>query len=124
MPYLTIYTKMYKRLQNMRSPRKRQGSVPQRGAAKTALFSADNQDMETDWTDTSYSSDNTILLESNDDISEDNSAEAKEWHQNITAAIRVSLMLRTHDCFTNHVCITNHACKGCFCGPGQSEDAG
>uniref|UniRef100_A0AAV2J1J5 Uncharacterized protein n=1 Tax=Knipowitschia caucasica TaxID=637954 RepID=A0AAV2J1J5_KNICA len=74
MPYLTIYTKMYKRLQNMRSPRKRQGSVPQRGAAKTALFSADNQDMETDWTDTSYSSDNTILLESNDDISEDNSA--------------------------------------------------
>lgn len=58
----------------MRSPRKRQGSVPQRGAAKTALFSADNQDMETDWTDPSYSSDNTILLESNDDISEDNSS--------------------------------------------------
>ncbi|XP_069376319.1 uncharacterized protein [Paralichthys olivaceus] len=76
MPYLTIYTKMYKRLQNMRTPRKRQGSVPQRGAAKTALFSADNQDMETDWTDTSYSSDNTILLESNDDISGDSSAEA------------------------------------------------
>ncbi|XP_069376260.1 uncharacterized protein [Paralichthys olivaceus] len=74
MPYLTIYTKMYKRLQNMRTPRKRQGSVPQRGAAKTALFSADNQDMETDWTDTSYSSDNTILLESNDDISGDSSA--------------------------------------------------
>ncbi|XP_031159496.2 uncharacterized protein LOC116052807 [Sander lucioperca] len=73
---LTIYTKMYKRLQNMRSPRKRQGSVPQRGVAKTALFSADNQDMETDWTDTSNSSDNTILLESNDDISEDNSSAA------------------------------------------------
>lgn len=71
---LTIYTKMYKQLQNMRSPRKRQGSVPQRGVAKTALFSADNQDMETDWTDTSNSSDNSILLESNDDISEDNSS--------------------------------------------------
>ncbi|KAF1371498.1 hypothetical protein PFLUV_G00277590 [Perca fluviatilis] len=54
----------------------RQGSVPQRGVAKTALFSADNQDMETDWTDTSNSSDNTILLESNDDISEDNSSAA------------------------------------------------
>lgn len=65
---------MYKRLQNMRSPRKRQGSVPQRGAAKKTLFSADNQDMETDWTDTSSASDNTILLESNDDISEDNSS--------------------------------------------------
>lgn len=51
----------------MRSPRKRQGSVPQRGAAKKTLFSADNQDMETDWTDTSSASDNTILLESNDD---------------------------------------------------------
>lgn len=57
----------------MRSPRKRQGSVPQRGVAKMALFSADNQDMETDWTDTSNSSDNTVLLESNDDLSEDNS---------------------------------------------------
>ncbi|XP_035985581.1 uncharacterized protein LOC118559015 [Fundulus heteroclitus] len=72
MPYLTIYAKMYKRLQNMRSPRKRQGSVPQRGVAKTALFSADNQ--ETDWT--SNSSDNTVLLESNDDLSEDNSSAA------------------------------------------------
>ncbi|KAL3973270.1 amine sulfotransferase [Sarotherodon galilaeus] len=30
MPYLTIYTKLYKRLQNMKSPRKRQGSMPQR----------------------------------------------------------------------------------------------
>lgn len=59
----------------MRSPRKRQGSVPQRGVAKTALFSADNQDMETDWTDTSNSSDNTLLLESNDDLTEDNSSE-------------------------------------------------
>ncbi|XP_039648964.1 uncharacterized protein LOC120554251 isoform X1 [Perca fluviatilis] len=76
MPYLTIYTKMYKQLQNMRSPRKRQGSVPQRGVAKTALFSAHNQEMETDWTDTSNSSDNSILLESNDDISEDNSSAA------------------------------------------------
>lgn len=66
-PQLTIYTKMYKRLQNMRSPRKRQGSVQQRGVA----FSADNQDMETY---TSSSSDNTILLESSDDISEDNSS--------------------------------------------------
>ncbi|CAM4572024.1 unnamed protein product [Leuciscus chuanchicus] len=70
-PYLTIYTKMYKRLQNMRSPRKRQGSIPQRGVAKTALFSADNQDMETDC----ISSDNTIF-ESNGDISEDNSSAA------------------------------------------------
>ncbi|XP_077939168.1 uncharacterized protein LOC144411419 isoform X2 [Gasterosteus aculeatus] len=81
MPYLTIYTKMYKRLQNMRSPRKRQGSVPQRGVAKTALFSADNQDMETDWTDTSNSSDNTLLLESNDDLTEDNSSEAFPAHR-------------------------------------------
>ena len=75
-PQLTIYTKMYKRLQNMRSPRKRQGSVPQRGAVKTALFSADNQHMETDTdtrTDTGSSSD-TILLESSEDISEDNSS--------------------------------------------------
>ncbi|KAK0142032.1 hypothetical protein N1851_020298 [Merluccius polli] len=73
MPFVTdTNTKMYKRLQNMRSPRKRQGSVPQRGVAKT-LFSADNQDMETDWTDTSNSSDNTVLLESND-LSEDNSS--------------------------------------------------
>ncbi|XP_071337593.1 uncharacterized protein [Trachinotus anak] len=74
---LTIYTKMYKRLQNMRSPRKRQGSIPQRGAVKTALFSMDNRDMETDTdtrTDTSSSSDNTILLESNEDTSEDNSS--------------------------------------------------
>ncbi|XP_071340450.1 uncharacterized protein [Trachinotus anak] len=79
MPYLTIYTKMYKRLQNMRSPRKRQGSIPQRGAVKTALFSADNQDMETDTdtrTDMSSSSDNTLLLESNEDTSEDNSSAA------------------------------------------------
>lgn len=61
---------MYKRLQNMRSPRKRQGSVPQRGVAKKALFSAGNQ-KETDLTETSNSSDNTILG-SNDDTSEDN----------------------------------------------------
>jgi len=56
----------------MRSPRKRQGSVPQRGAAKT-LFSADNQDMETDLTDTSSSAD-TRILESSDDLSENNSS--------------------------------------------------
>ncbi|KAJ3581970.1 hypothetical protein NHX12_016034 [Muraenolepis orangiensis] len=72
MPYLTVYTKMFKRLQNMRSPRKRQGSVPQRGAAKTP-FSADNQDMETDLTDTSSSAD-TVILESSDDLSENNSS--------------------------------------------------
>ncbi|XP_019212533.1 uncharacterized protein LOC109201347 isoform X2 [Oreochromis niloticus] len=30
MPYVTIYTKLYKRLQNMKSPRKRQGSMLQR----------------------------------------------------------------------------------------------
>lgn len=65
---------MYKRLQDMRSPRKRQGSVPQRGMAKRVLYSPASQDRETDLTDTSSSSDNTILLVSNDDISEDNSS--------------------------------------------------
>ncbi|KAL2076457.1 hypothetical protein ACEWY4_027921 [Coilia grayii] len=69
---LTIYTKMYKRLQNMRSPRKRQCSIPKREAAKT-LFSADNQNIETDFTDTSSCSD-TVVPEISDDISEDNSS--------------------------------------------------
>ncbi|KAL7379471.1 hypothetical protein ABVT39_027806 [Epinephelus coioides] len=79
MPCLTIYTKMYKRLQNMRSPRKRQGSIPQRGRAKKTLISLDNTDDGSDGDisgDTSGSSANTILLESNDDISEDNSKKA------------------------------------------------
>ncbi|XP_062416332.1 uncharacterized protein LOC134122786 [Pungitius pungitius] len=37
--------------------------------------------METDWTDTSNSSDNTLLLESNDDLTEDNSSEAFPAHR-------------------------------------------
>lgn len=62
----------------MRSPQKRQGSVPQRGVAKTALFSADNQDIEMDSTDTSNSSNTIIPLESNDKLSEDNSSAAAQ----------------------------------------------
>lgn len=153
---------MYKRLQNMRSPRKRQGSIPQRGMAKRVLYSPASQDGHTDLTDTSSSSDNTILLMSND--SDDSSAgvcvkivmnlklstfvepqckacamiiclillvfmvtrvkmiflyfqnsapttatarcakDAKEWHQNLTVAIQISLRLLTQ--------ITNHICKG------------
>uniref|UniRef100_A0AAV2MP31 Uncharacterized protein n=1 Tax=Knipowitschia caucasica TaxID=637954 RepID=A0AAV2MP31_KNICA len=70
MPYLTIYCKMFKRLQNMRSPRKRQGSVPQRGKAKKSLFDSDNTDA--DGTTHSFDSDCTIPLESHDDLSDDN----------------------------------------------------
>ncbi|XP_063061676.1 uncharacterized protein LOC134454542 isoform X1 [Engraulis encrasicolus] len=70
MPHLTVYTKMFKRLQNMRSPcRKRQGPVLLRGPAKT-LFSED-QDIDTDLTDTSGSAD-TVILESSEDLSDDN----------------------------------------------------
>ncbi|CAG6022017.1 unnamed protein product [Menidia menidia] len=68
MPYLTIYTKMYKRLQNMRGR-----ALYHKEEWQRLLSSADNQDMETDWTNTSNSSDNTVRLESNDDLSEDNS---------------------------------------------------
>ncbi|XP_053342581.1 uncharacterized protein LOC128513013 [Clarias gariepinus] len=77
MPYLTIYTKLYKRLQNMRSPRKRQGSMPQRGKAKKTLFSSDDTDIGTDGDLSGETSDCTIILESNDDISEDNSSAEK-----------------------------------------------
>ncbi|KAL4000685.1 transcription initiation factor TFIID subunit 6 [Sarotherodon galilaeus] len=76
MPYLTIYTKLYKRLQNMKSPRKRQGSMPQRGRPRKTLFSSDDTDNGTEGDligEASGSSDYTILLESNDDLSEDNS---------------------------------------------------
>ncbi|XP_057183497.1 uncharacterized protein LOC130550133 isoform X2 [Triplophysa rosa] len=74
MPYLTIYTKMYKRLQNMRSPRKRQGSMPQRWVAKRTLFCSNNTYNDTDCDrsgDTSSSSDYTVILESNDELGED-----------------------------------------------------
>ncbi|XP_026048737.1 uncharacterized protein LOC113036543 isoform X3 [Astatotilapia calliptera] len=81
MPYLTIYTKLYKRLQNMKSPRKRQGSMPQRGRPRKTLFSSDDTDNGTEGDlsgEASGSSDYTILLESNDDLSEDNSNAEKE----------------------------------------------
>lgn len=52
--------------------------MPQRGAAKKTLFCSNNTDNETDGDrsgdrsgDTSGSSDYTIILESNDDLSED-----------------------------------------------------
>lgn len=61
----------------MKSPRKRQGPVPQRGPAKN-LFNAEQQDVDTDRTDTSCSSDSTVLLDSNDDISEDNSSTGEQ----------------------------------------------
>lgn len=76
LPQLTIYTKLYKRLQNMKSPRKRQGSMPQRGRPRKTLFSSDDTDNGTEGDlsgEASGSSDYTILLESNDDLSEDNS---------------------------------------------------
>ncbi|KAM4585548.1 uncharacterized protein PAE49_004768 isoform 1-T1 [Odontesthes bonariensis] len=79
MPYVTIYTKMHKRLQNMRSPRKRQGSMPQRGSAKKTLFRSTGThgdisgEASSEISDTSGSSADTVLLESND---EDNSSAA------------------------------------------------
>ncbi|XP_039471839.1 uncharacterized protein LOC120441341 [Oreochromis aureus] len=81
MPYLTIYTKLYKRLQNMKSPRKRQGSMPQRGRLGKTLFSSDDTDNGTEGDlsgEASGSCDYTILLESNDELSEDNSNAEKE----------------------------------------------
>ncbi|XP_076739545.1 uncharacterized protein LOC143412323 [Maylandia zebra] len=80
MPYLTIYTKLYKRLQNMKSPRKRQGSMPQRGRPRKTLFSDDTDNgTEGDLSgEASGSSDYTKVLESNDDLSEDNSNAEKE----------------------------------------------
>ncbi|GAA6070502.1 uncharacterized protein LOC118559015 [Tachysurus ichikawai] len=37
-PYLTIYSKLYKHLQKMKSPRKRQRLIPQGGVSKRSLF--------------------------------------------------------------------------------------
>lgn len=60
----------------MKSPKKRQGSMPQRGKAKKTLFGSEGTDNRTEDNlsgETSGSSDYTILLESNDDLSEENS---------------------------------------------------
>ncbi|KAK7886547.1 hypothetical protein WMY93_026168 [Mugilogobius chulae] len=56
MPYVTVYTKMFKRLQNMRSPRKRQGPMPQRGKAKKTLFNSNNSDNGTEGDVSGYTS--------------------------------------------------------------------
>lgn len=69
---LTIYSKMYKRLQNMKSPRKRQGPVPQRGVAKKSLFRTDTEDKTDGETSSSVSNTSTVMLASNDDLSDDN----------------------------------------------------
>ncbi|KAJ8380854.1 hypothetical protein SKAU_G00016320 [Synaphobranchus kaupii] len=66
---------MYKQLQNMKSPRKRQGPVPQRGVAKKSLFrtesdTEDKTDGETSSSNASTTS--TVILPSNDDLSDDN----------------------------------------------------
>lgn len=48
--------------------------MPQRGKAKKTLFSSDDTDIGTDGDLSGETSDGTIILESNDDISEDNSS--------------------------------------------------
>ncbi|XP_042069150.1 uncharacterized protein LOC121812077 [Haplochromis burtoni] len=71
MPYLTIYTKLYKRLQNMKCPRRKQGSMLQRGRPRKIIFSSDDTGNGTEGDlsgEASGSSDYTIL-----DLSKDNS---------------------------------------------------
>ena len=80
----------------MRSPRKRQGSTPQRGRAKKTLTSLYNTDDGSDGDisgDTSGSSANTILLESNDDISEDNPSAGVclKWGEKCAVIVLVSV---------------------------------
>ena len=67
-PQLTVYSKMYKRVQNIKSPRKRQGRMPQRGVQKRSLFEPrpeDESELSTPSTDVSLAS--TILLPESDD---------------------------------------------------------
>ncbi|XP_039902975.1 uncharacterized protein LOC120743418 isoform X2 [Simochromis diagramma] len=71
LPQLTIYTKLYKRLQNMKSPRRKQGSMLQRGRPRKIIFSSDDTGNGTEGDlsgEASGSSDYTIL-----DLSKDNS---------------------------------------------------
>ncbi|CAI5678314.1 unnamed protein product [Oreochromis niloticus] len=84
MPYVTIYTKLYKRLQNMKSPRRKQGSMLQRGRPRKIIFSSDNLDNGTEGDlsgEASGSSDYTIL-----DLSKDNSnaEKASKFHLHST----------------------------------------
>ncbi|CAI5657083.1 unnamed protein product [Oreochromis niloticus] len=84
MLYVTIYTKLYKRLQNMKSPRKKQGSMLQRGRPRKTLFSSDDTDNGTEGDlsgEASGSSDYTIL-----DLSKDNSnaERASKFHLHST----------------------------------------
>ncbi|KAI4886931.1 hypothetical protein NFI96_030450 [Prochilodus magdalenae] len=76
LPYLTIYSKMYKRVQNMKSPRKRQGPKPQRGSAKRSLFETSTEEEGT--ASSSASTASTVILPesdvSNDDLSPGNTA--------------------------------------------------
>ncbi|XP_025758035.1 uncharacterized protein LOC106097618 isoform X5 [Oreochromis niloticus] len=81
---VTIYTKLYKRLQNMKSPRRKQGSMLQRGRPRKIIFSSDNLDNGTEGDlsgEASGSSDYTIL-----DLSKDNSnaEKASKFHLHST----------------------------------------
>ncbi|CAL8326037.1 unnamed protein product [Boreogadus saida] len=65
MPYLTVYSKMYKRVQNIKSPRKRQRRVPQRGVPKRSLLESSLEDDIDASTNLSVAS--TVILPNSDD---------------------------------------------------------
>lgn len=59
---------MYKRVQNIKSPRKRQGQMPQRGVTKRSLFeSCPDDESDTSTASTNVSSASTVLLPDSDD---------------------------------------------------------
>ncbi|KAL2095845.1 hypothetical protein ACEWY4_007993 [Coilia grayii] len=69
---LTVYSKMYKRVQNIKSPRKRQGRMPQRGVPKRSLFQSspdDESDASTASTNVSVAS--TVIHPDSDDGNSD-----------------------------------------------------
>ncbi|KAK2836794.1 hypothetical protein Q7C36_014663 [Tachysurus vachellii] len=87
-PYLTIYSKLYKQLQKMKSPRKRKRPMPQGGVSKRSLFktstkeetddddddaaAADDADADDDASSTPVSSTaSTVILPKDDDIDSD-----------------------------------------------------
>ncbi|CAL8363056.1 unnamed protein product [Arctogadus glacialis] len=65
-PYLTVYSKMYKRIQNIKSPRKRQGQMPQRGVPKKRSLLESSLEDDSD-ASTNLSVASTVILPDSDD---------------------------------------------------------
>ncbi|XP_056465603.1 uncharacterized protein LOC130404742 [Gadus chalcogrammus] len=65
-PYLTVYSKMYKRIQNIKSPRKRQGRMPQRGVPKKRSLLESSLEDDSD-ASTNLSVASTVILQDSDD---------------------------------------------------------